>query len=399
MIKKCLIASLLILILFPTPSLAYFGAKYEPADGRIYHGLGQYVTFFYSDEENWQYVNEYQQGAEKSPIIYTAYYSINPKFDEFPYSTVSVNPNLADLINNHEYPYVILLGIAYLDIDATLAEIIGGNISMDDYYVNAAAVINGEWDSKIRALAQEIQQMGVPFLLRPGWEFGQGNSGVHQMGSSDFKDCWAHIQAIFIQEEVNNVAWVWNTVNPDQFNYLDYYPGDNQVDWWGINYFTTSQMSVGDGFLQAAVDHQKPVLIGESSPIHNGGTTNSANWNSWFVPYFNKIRNFNNIKAFVYISDPWDKAGFWNDWPDSRISSNEFIRQNYAAEMNSLIYIHMSEYLANPEVINGETFNYQDVFKLLFNYGKNLTVEVGYLDLVEDSKLNGLDFGLIWLEK
>ena len=92
-------------------------------------------------------------------------------------------------------------------------------------------------------------------------------------------------------------------------------------------------------------------MICESCPIQNGGTTNASNWGDWFVPYFNIIKNNTNIKSFIYISDPWDKPGFFGTWPDSRISSNENIRLNYKFEMQDSIYIHMEEYLNNPNII------------------------------------------------
>ena len=54
---------------FKGTSLTYFGAKYEPPDGRVIHGLGQYVSGLYTDAENWQYVTEYQEAINEIPDI------------------------------------------------------------------------------------------------------------------------------------------------------------------------------------------------------------------------------------------------------------------------------------------------------------------------------------------
>ncbi len=348
----------------PGQALAYYGEKYEPADGRIYHGMGQYITYFYSEQENWQYLTEYQQATGKVPLLYEAYYSINPKLDQVPFNSLNLNPNLSRLVQiggncqlaNHNCPYIILLGIGYLDFEES--DLLSGGFNFANSRVNPEAILRGDWDGKIRQLAREIKQLGSPFLLRPGWEFGIGSDGVHQQANltpAVFIACWRRIQDIFTQEQVNNVAWVWSLVNPNQFDYLSYYPGDERVDWWAINYFTTDQINNGDGFLEAARNHQKPVLIGESCPIHNGGTENSSNWNSWFLPYFEKIKANSHIKAFIYISNPWDKSNFWEDWADSRININPTIRANYATEMANSRYVHMNEYLANPNVIYGDS--------------------------------------------
>jgi hypothetical protein len=136
---------------------------------------------------------------------------------------------------------------------------------------------------------------------------------------------------------------------------MDWYPGDDYVDWWGINWFTASQIDGSTDFIVQAFQHQKPVMICESAPITHNGTANEQNWNDWFIPYFNKIKNNPHIKAFIYISDPWDRGPF-SSWPDSRISSNETIAVNYQAEMQNEIYIHMEEYLRNPGIINDTLF-------------------------------------------
>ncbi len=72
--------------------------------------------------------------------------------------------------------------------------------------------------------------------MRPGFEFGTGSSGAYSgISGPDFVLVWNHIRSFFATVGPDNVAWVWNTVNPDQFDYTAYYPGDGAVDWWGIN--------------------------------------------------------------------------------------------------------------------------------------------------------------------
>jgi hypothetical protein len=342
----------------PTSSVAYFGAKYEPADGRKIHGLGQYSGFGYTDEENWWDVVSYQTSSNKIPLFYSVYYPINPKAAQYGFfppitgfltNMVRNNPNCAP--NNRNCPYLIFLSLGYFEFDP---ENIGDDFTQLE--VNSQAIISGQWDQSIREIAREVKSLGQPVFLRPGYEFGIGADGAHShvnLGPTAFIACWNHIQNIFNQEQVTNVAWVWGLVNPNQFNYMSYYPGDNKVDWWGVNYFTTGQMQNSLAFLNDARNHNKPVMIPESCPIHNGGTENNANWDAWFVPYFNIIKSYNHIKAFFYISDPWDKPGLWDHWANSRISASSYISSRYATELNNSIYIHLPEYLSNPGVIGG----------------------------------------------
>ena len=181
---------------------------------------------------------------------------------------------------------------------------------------------------------------------------------------------------------------MWNTVNPQSFDFIDWYPGDEYVDWWGINYFTADQISSADPFLDSAFVHNKPVIICESNPIENGGTTDANNWNDWFVPYFNKIKNTSHIKAFVYISDPWDKSGFFDSWPDSRINSNQTILDNYITELESAIYIHMDEYQSNPGLIDSPLPVELGSFKI------NILSDANQIEWSTESEINNLGFNL-----
>lgn len=330
----------LIVILFT--GLGYGASKYEPPDGRVIHGLGQYVPSYYSDMENWQYVSEYQTAVDHVPVLYAVYAVLDP-------DSVSLNTtDLYDIARNHGHPYLLNIGISLQSVQAWLS----GSIS-----IPVATILNGDWDYRIRDLAKQIKRLNSPAYVRPGFEFGVGNSGAHSdpnMTAAEFKAIWIHIYNIFVDEDVRNVAWVWDTVNPWTFDYMEWYPGDEYVDWWGINYFTAEQISFSDPFIASAAAHQKPVMVCESCPIHNGGVDNGTNWRQWFVPYFNKIKSFQNIKAFIYISDPWNRKGWWEHWADSRIntySTNSIIKNNYALEMSKSIYIHMDEYLKNPSII------------------------------------------------
>jgi len=306
--------------------------KFEPADGRVLHGLGQF-TSDYPQAENWQQVSAYQQAAGQVPVIYSVYAFLDPVL------AAADSTDLSDITQNHGYPYLLLIGISLHDTTY---------LRTGEYNIPVEAILNGSLDYRIIEIAGQVKAIDSPVWLRPGFEFGTGNRGIHEdadLSAAEFIEIWQRIYNLFEQENVDNVAWVWNTVNPDKFDFMDWYPGDAFVDWWGLNLFTTGQINSSEAFLGAAADRDRPVIICESCPISNNGVLNDSNWNDWFVPYFNLIRTTPNIKAFVYISDPWAE-GLFSEWPESRLEQNTYIAGHYASEMQNPIYLHMAEYLA-----------------------------------------------------
>ena len=199
---------LIIFISFSGTVTAQQTSKYEPPDGKVIHGLGQYTPFYYSEEENWQEVNEYQDAIHHIPLIYSVYAILDP------YANSLESTDFIDITTNHDYPYILLVGLALLD-----------SSYLNGYQINIPVgnILNGALDYRIIDIAHRIKAINAPVYLRPGFEFGSGNLGMHSdpdMTPADFINIWIHIYNIFSQQNVTNVAWVWNTVNPNYFNYL-----------------------------------------------------------------------------------------------------------------------------------------------------------------------------------
>ncbi|MDB4433383.1 hypothetical protein N9166_01465, partial [bacterium] len=179
LLRILLFAWLLVVGLSFTPALAHMGARFEPADGKVIHGLGQYVPsyFGYSDAENWQFVSDYQTAVGHVPVIFAAYLGIHPL------DATLNNTDLTDIIQNHAHPYHLNLGIDLHDPDET---------------INATAILNGDYDSHITSIATEVASVGVPTFVRPGFEFGVGSDGAHSgISGPDFILVWNHIRAVF----------------------------------------------------------------------------------------------------------------------------------------------------------------------------------------------------------
>ena len=113
---------------------------------------------------------------------------------------------------------------------------------------------------------------------------------------------------------------------------MKWYPGDDVVDWWGINLFYPSDFShpLSDAFVLDAGRHHKPVLIGESSPVFKTiipgrvrGPESEAEALKWYASFFDFIRVHPAVKAFSLIAVDWRRSHAilpgWG-WPDPRIS-------------------------------------------------------------------------------
>jgi L-ascorbate metabolism protein UlaG (beta-lactamase superfamily) len=127
-----------------------------------------------------------------------------------------------------------------------------------------------------------------------------------------------------------------------------------------------------DELLAFAREHDKPVMIAESTPqrYKTGELTFSydgANakpktadeiWSEWYAPFFQYIHdNSDVIRALAYINADWDSQPMWGKpyrngyWGDSRVQTNDQIKQRWLAEIEQDFWLN-----ASPDLF--ETLNY-----------------------------------------
>ncbi|GLY01611.1 MULTISPECIES: glycosyl hydrolase [Actinoplanes] len=102
----------------------------------------------------------------------------------------------------------------------------------------------GEHDEYLTKFASDVKQLNVPIALTIAHEMN-GHWypwGTQKAKAKDFVAAWKHIHDIYQQVGATNVIWTWT---PNVTNYLPdvplkpYWPGDEYVDWIGIDgYFT-----------------------------------------------------------------------------------------------------------------------------------------------------------------
>ncbi len=155
-------------------------------------------------------------------------------------------------------------------------------------------VIAGDYDSYIREFAEDARDWGHPFFLRFNWEMN-GNwfpwsEGVNGNQAGEYVAAWRHVHDIFSsvgadQRDLGLVPQRRSRPQASEPRLL--YPGDDYVDWTGLDGYNwgpskggwTSFAKLYDTTYHEITDTiapSKPLLIGEMGSTENGGS--KATW-------------------------------------------------------------------------------------------------------------------------
>ena len=146
------------------------------------------------------------------------------------------------------------------------------------------SILDGEHDDLIRKQARAIRRTDKPMLLRMRWEMDRPNLRATMWSGADYIAAWKYVRAIFRQERVDNVSWVW-CPTAEGFIRGDapaFYPGDDQVDWTCVDVYAGERFEpIGvlmGPFLQWAAQRPKPIVIGEFGVAKAWGSKARADW-------------------------------------------------------------------------------------------------------------------------
>jgi hypothetical protein len=172
--------------------------------------------------------------------------------------------------------------------------------------IDSAAVNSGRFDGVIRERAREFRALHRPVFLEWRWEMDRPNLRGFSGTPAEFIAAWRHVRAIFAQQHVRNVAWVWcptaKGFGPGG-DAAAYYPGDNEVDWTCADVYPgpgpyRSFADAAGPFLQWASHHRKPVMIGEFGVPQRYTPTQRA---EWLRAAAETVRSDAQVKALVYF--------------------------------------------------------------------------------------------------
>jgi hypothetical protein len=289
----------------------YYGRRLEPTGRRILHGAGQ---------DAGEFRKYYEAVGERKPLIYMLYAGL--KSDPTPHLE-------RERKRIEEYS------------DEYLLPQIGLSMTRDgkpeQHYEHEVAA--GKYDENIEALCRWLKRLNRPAFLRIGYEFNGHWNGYEPQ---TYVAAWRRIVAALRKHELDEVATVWCATPGSRKNYMDYYPGDEFVDWWGIDIFGRDHLSdpITHDLVAKARKRKFPVMIGESTPRGVGVLEGQKSWDKWFAPYFDFMHRNPHIKAFCYISWDWSKYEMWKDWGDARVAQNPDVLKLYRDELRDPVYFH-----------------------------------------------------------
>ncbi len=158
-------------------------------------------------------------------------------------------------------------------------------------------IINGEWDDYIKTWAKEIKRFQYPIFIRFAHEFnidGYPWCLIHNNKDPQlYIKMFRYVVDIFRKEGAYNALFVWCPMNYSHPNeawndYLKAYPGDDYVDWIGIdgyNWGTSQDWSQWLTFEELFKEPirklsknfpTKPIMIAEFASAPQGG--DKAKW-------------------------------------------------------------------------------------------------------------------------
>ncbi|MBF0483089.1 MAG: hypothetical protein HQL25_00120 [Candidatus Omnitrophica bacterium] len=106
---------------------------------------------------------------------------------------------------------------------------------------------------------------------------------------------------------------------------MDWYPGDDYVDWFAVSIFDSMQINTANNFATLAREHKKSFMIAESTPV---GLISTKSKKEWFKHYFDFIDQ-NDVKIVCYINSDWNIYPLFRSmrWGDSRIQRDPEIKK------------------------------------------------------------------------
>lgn len=295
-----------------------FSQKFEPAGNRVIHGAGQE----FSPSSKAMNFNDYWSSVSSKPLLFMTYAELKP----FSIKWFNNLKSQLDCFRN----LIPQIGLSFNDECRKRT----GDTSYEK------EVASGLFDEQIDFFLKGVKGFKTPFFVRLGYEFN--GSQWNDYSPKHFISAWQRVVSKSRSSGVDNIAWVWCMAPSGDSDYNSYYPGDDFVDWWGINIFSSSDIkkSVSNQFLRDAEKHHRPVMIGEASPVYSGTKKGSGAWVKWFKPFFQWIHDNPVIKAFCYVNVDWTRHKQFDPWLDCLLSNNESIIKSYSGELSKSLYVH-----------------------------------------------------------
>jgi beta-mannanase len=186
-----------------------------------------------------------------------------------------------------------------------------GRIPMISWAPARSADVNaGVHDATIRARARGLKALPGKVFLRWFWEMDGATNAATAGSPAAYIAAWQRIHAIFQQEGVTNVAFVWspNAWGIESGVAQAFYPGDAYVDWIAADGYNWAPRRVGakwlsftntfSGFYAWAAAKNKPLMIAEVGVMER----NPGEKTQWIKDMGTSLKvSFPKVRAVVYF--------------------------------------------------------------------------------------------------
>jgi hypothetical protein len=202
-------------------------------------------------------------------------------------------------------------GLLHLDWTIGLTNPVNGGLTVRD-------IRQGRADAYIRSFARDVRDYGKPILVtlfasefNANWIYATSPRANSELTTADFTQAWRRVVDIFDAVGATNVSWAWivnaYAADPSQQPQIDrdigaYYPGDDYVDWVGVDVYDVGLPNWMDGPYAFAVAHHKPVFVGEFGIRHEWSSLQPSQWQPWLASAFDYFESHPAIKAISYFN-------------------------------------------------------------------------------------------------
>lgn len=200
-------------------------------------------------------------------------------------------------------------------------------------------IADGDWDATVRARARDLTAFERPVLLRFAHEMNgdwYSWSGAHQgreAAAARYVRAWRRVHDVVRAEGAVNVVWVWapnhESVPDERWNAVErYYPGDDYVDWVGVDGYTgrddgrgfaSFETLFGDVYDRYA--DRKPVAVTEIGAGTGGpddaDSDGDAAKAAWVDRVRRDVRRFPAVVAVVWFDQKKEEAWQLDSGPAS----------------------------------------------------------------------------------
>ncbi|MEE3232803.1 MAG: hypothetical protein VX294_01435 [Candidatus Latescibacterota bacterium] len=191
----------------------------------------------------------------------------------------------------------------------------------------AQAISDGFLNEQLDGLGFGLRQIGHPTMLRFAPEF---NAIWSTCEPHKYQNAWRRLgEVIRHRWNLEHVALVWTSSGEGHSQIMEYFPGNEYVDWWSLEIHTPKELrnKTTDTVLYLASENGYPILLGASTPLSSTPKTSEQLWFMWFKPLFSFLQKQPLIKAFTY-----------NDWIELDTSGDPIVAEQFHLELSDPIY-------------------------------------------------------------